>query len=195
MTVSNISNIPVNKPPQPFILRVCPPSQTPPSRMPHALSMASTGLQALILCGPGSSFPTFTSNPDENPKALLPIANRPMVWYPIDFCLRTGITSKRTSVNSPALIFPVWDLSQQLSFILCATSISIPKYSVSRICGRTIMLRQGPQVIRIQRWRLTTLRHNSHLSPISLKSIDSCSQHQPLSHSSATAAARCLGSR
>ncbi|KAL3959715.1 hypothetical protein ACCO45_004832 [Purpureocillium lilacinum] len=54
--------------------------------------MPSTGLQALILCGPGSSFPTFTSNPDENPKALLPIANRPMVWYPIDFCLRTGIT-------------------------------------------------------------------------------------------------------
>jgi len=56
--------------------------------------MPSTGLQALILCGPGSSFPTFTSNPDENPKALLPIANRPMVWYPIDFCLRTGITGK-----------------------------------------------------------------------------------------------------
>ncbi|KAI5860354.1 nucleotide-diphospho-sugar transferase [Durotheca rogersii] len=54
--------------------------------------MPATGLQALILCGPGSSFPTFTSNPDENPKALLPIANRPMVWYPIDFCYRTGIT-------------------------------------------------------------------------------------------------------
>ncbi|KAI1777564.1 hypothetical protein F4818DRAFT_317740 [Hypoxylon cercidicola] len=61
--------------------------------MPHAVSMPATGLQALILCGPGSSFPTFTSNPDENPKALLPIANRPMVWYPIDFCYRTGITS------------------------------------------------------------------------------------------------------
>ncbi|KAF7547542.1 hypothetical protein G7046_g8971 [Stylonectria norvegica] len=61
--------------------------------MPHAVSMPSTGLQALILCGPGSSFPTFTSNPDENPKALLPIANRPMVWYPIDFCYRMGITS------------------------------------------------------------------------------------------------------
>ncbi|KAI0008968.1 hypothetical protein F4779DRAFT_584615 [Xylariaceae sp. FL0662B] len=60
--------------------------------MPHAVSMPATGLQALILCGPGSSFPTFTSNPDENPKALLPIANRPMVWYPIDFCYRTGIT-------------------------------------------------------------------------------------------------------
>lgn len=61
--------------------------------MPHAVSMAAPGLQALILCGPGSSFPTFTANPDENPKAILPIANRPMVWYPIDFCYRTGITS------------------------------------------------------------------------------------------------------
>ncbi|KAG6014813.1 hypothetical protein E4U43_006093 [Claviceps pusilla] len=56
------------------------------------MSMPSTGLQALILCGPGSSFSTFTQNPDENPKALLPIANRPMVWYPIDFCHRMGIT-------------------------------------------------------------------------------------------------------
>ncbi|EWZ49472.1 translation initiation factor eIF-2B subunit gamma [Fusarium oxysporum f. sp. radicis-lycopersici 26381] len=60
--------------------------------MPHAVSMPSTGLQALILCGPGSSFPTFTSNPDESPKALLPIANRPMVWYALDFCYRMGIT-------------------------------------------------------------------------------------------------------
>ncbi|KAG7110955.1 Translation initiation factor eIF-2B subunit gamma like protein [Verticillium longisporum] len=60
--------------------------------MPHAVSVPSPGLQALILCGPGSSFPTFTSNPDESPKALLPIANRPMVWYALDFCYRTGIT-------------------------------------------------------------------------------------------------------
>ncbi|KAI0479479.1 hypothetical protein GGR56DRAFT_382284 [Xylariaceae sp. FL0804] len=60
--------------------------------MPHAVSMPATGLQALILCGPGSSFPTFTANPDQHPKALLPIANRPMVWYPMDFCYRTGIT-------------------------------------------------------------------------------------------------------
>lgn len=60
--------------------------------MPHAISAPSPGLQALILCGPGSSFPTFTANPDENPKALLPIANRPMVWYSIDFCYRMGIS-------------------------------------------------------------------------------------------------------
>ncbi|KAF4629593.1 hypothetical protein G7Y89_g8553 [Cudoniella acicularis] len=61
--------------------------------MPHALSMPAPGFQAIILCGPGSSFPTFTANPDENPKALIPIANRPMVWYPIDFCYRMGVTN------------------------------------------------------------------------------------------------------
>ncbi|TVY94234.1 Translation initiation factor eIF-2B subunit gamma [Lachnellula willkommii] len=49
--------------------------------------------QAIILCGPGSSFPTFTANPDETPKALLPIANRPMVWYPLEFCYRMGVTN------------------------------------------------------------------------------------------------------
>lgn len=61
--------------------------------MPHALSIPASGFQAVILCGPGSSFPTFTANPDENPKALIPIANRPMVWYPIEFCYRMGITN------------------------------------------------------------------------------------------------------
>ncbi|KAI6778620.1 Translation initiation factor subunit gamma-like protein [Emericellopsis cladophorae] len=71
--------------------------------MPHAEKYPPTGLQALILCGPGSSFPTFTSSPDENPKALLPIANRPMVWYPIDFCYRTGINTSeaiKTGLNT-----------------------------------------------------------------------------------------------
>ncbi|GJN84571.1 hypothetical protein PLIIFM63780_008131 [Purpureocillium lilacinum] len=77
---------------------------------PHATSMPSTGLQALILCGPGSSFPTFTSNPDENPKALLPIANRPMVWYPIDFCLRTGITAMNTNPYLTGLPLPRPDI-------------------------------------------------------------------------------------
>lgn len=61
--------------------------------MPHAVPMPAPGFQAIILCGPGSSFPTFTANPDENPKALIPIANRPMVWYPIDFCYRMGVTN------------------------------------------------------------------------------------------------------
>ena len=61
--------------------------------MPHSTAaMPSLGFQALILCGPGASLSTFTSNPDEFPKAILPIANRPMIWYPLDWCYRTGIT-------------------------------------------------------------------------------------------------------
>ncbi|KAI9721812.1 MAG: hypothetical protein M1812_002148 [Candelaria pacifica] len=61
--------------------------------MPHAQSMPSPGFQALILCGPGVSLNTFTSSPEEFPKALIPIANRPMVWYPLDWCYRMGVTN------------------------------------------------------------------------------------------------------
>ncbi|KAF2183665.1 hypothetical protein K469DRAFT_667878 [Zopfia rhizophila CBS 207.26] len=59
--------------------------------MPHA-TLPSPGFQALILCGPGASFSTFTSTPQDIPKALLPIANRPMVWYPLEWCYRMGVT-------------------------------------------------------------------------------------------------------
>jgi translation initiation factor eIF-2B subunit gamma len=58
-------------------------------------------LQALILCGPGSSFPTFTANPDEHPKALLSIANRPMIWYSLQYCYRMGVRSKIHHPFSP----------------------------------------------------------------------------------------------
>ncbi|KAL4981793.1 nucleotide-diphospho-sugar transferase [Aspergillus falconensis] len=61
--------------------------------MPHSVPVPPTGFQALILCGPGVSLNTFTSNPEEFPKALIPIANRPMVWYPLDWCYRMGITN------------------------------------------------------------------------------------------------------
>jgi hypothetical protein len=77
------------------------PHPTPPSKsrttratqpiMPHA-TMPSPGLQAFILCGPGVSLNTFTSSPKDLPKALIPIANRPMVWYPLDWCYRMGVT-------------------------------------------------------------------------------------------------------
>ncbi|PNS17404.1 hypothetical protein CAC42_7087 [Sphaceloma murrayae] len=60
--------------------------------MPHS-TLPSSGFQALVLCGPGASLDTFTSNPRDLPKALLPIANRPMVWYALDYCYRMGITS------------------------------------------------------------------------------------------------------
>lgn len=59
--------------------------------MPHA-TQPSPGLQAFILCGPGVSLNTFTSSPKDLPKALIPIANRPMVWYPLDWCYRMGVT-------------------------------------------------------------------------------------------------------
>lgn len=49
------------------------------------------GFQAVILCGPGDSLSIFTSDPIDFPKALVPIANRPMVWYPLDWCYRMGI--------------------------------------------------------------------------------------------------------
>lgn len=55
--------------------------------------MPQTGFQALVLCGPGVSLNTFSSVPAEYPKALIPIANRPMVWYVLDWCYRMGITS------------------------------------------------------------------------------------------------------
>ena len=62
--------------------------------MPHATSLPPPGFQALILCGPGASFSTFTSSPKDIPKALLPIANRPMVWYPLEWCYRMGVTGR-----------------------------------------------------------------------------------------------------
>ena len=113
--------------------------------MPHATAMASTGLQALILCGPGSSFPTFTSNPDENPKALLPIANRPMVWYPIDFCYRTGITSKTRVPNyfsfppsSPPQ--PTWRLAYLLHTLIAETCFTGPSGFPTSQCSGTRFL-------------------------------------------------------
>ena len=60
--------------------------------MPHAVSMPQSGFQALILCGPGIGLNTFTSVPSDFPKALVEVANRPMVWYVLDWCYRMGVT-------------------------------------------------------------------------------------------------------
>lgn len=65
-----------------------------PETMPHAVPMPQTGFQALILCGPGGSLNTFTTVPSEYPKALITLANRPMVWYVLDWCYRMGVTSE-----------------------------------------------------------------------------------------------------
>ena len=78
--------------------------------MPHAQAMPSSGFQALILCGPGVSLNTFTSTPEELPKALIPIANRPMVWYPLDWCYRMGITgaSRANFQNDICPVYLCW---------------------------------------------------------------------------------------
>ncbi|KAK6434041.1 Translation initiation factor eIF-2B subunit gamma [Oleoguttula sp. CCFEE 5521] len=73
--------------------------------MPHA-THPSPGLQAFILCGPGVSLNTFTSSPKDFPKALVPIANRPMVWYPLDWCHRMGITDV-TLITPPESAAPL----------------------------------------------------------------------------------------
>jgi hypothetical protein len=105
--------------------------------MPHALSMPAPGFQAIILCGPGSSFPTFTANPDENPKALIPIANRPMVWYPIDFCYRMGVTSEskfHVGLRCPRVAM----LPKYISVLLSACLPSKLNHRISHLSGSSI---------------------------------------------------------
>ncbi|OCT49830.1 eukaryotic translation initiation factor subunit eIF2B-gamma [Cladophialophora carrionii] len=64
----------------------------PSNPVRRAIKMPQTGFQALILCGPGIGLNTFTSVPAEFPKALVEVANRPMVWYVLDWCYRMGVT-------------------------------------------------------------------------------------------------------
>ncbi|KAK3677556.1 Translation initiation factor eIF-2B subunit gamma [Recurvomyces mirabilis] len=90
--------------------------------MPHA-THPSPGLQALILCGPGISLNTFTSKPSDFPKALVPIANRPMVWYALEWCYRMGITDI-TLITPPEAAPP---LQAALSTNPALTSLPNPK--------------------------------------------------------------------
>jgi len=52
----------------------------------------SIGFQAVILCGPGTGLYLFTGAEDL-PKALLPIANKPMLHYPLEWCEKAGFDS------------------------------------------------------------------------------------------------------
>ena len=61
------------------------------ARMPHATSMPPSGFQALVLCGPGLGLNTFTTVPSDYPKALVSVANRPMLWYVLDWLYRSGV--------------------------------------------------------------------------------------------------------
>ncbi|KAK5173474.1 Translation initiation factor eIF-2B subunit gamma [Saxophila tyrrhenica] len=90
--------------------------------MPHA-TLPTPGLQAFILCGPGVSLNTFTSTPKDLPKALIPIANRPMVWYPLDWCYRMGVTDI-TLITPPESAQP---LEAALATNPALTSLPNPK--------------------------------------------------------------------
>ncbi|PKY05181.1 hypothetical protein P168DRAFT_252373 [Aspergillus campestris IBT 28561] len=94
--------------------------------MPHAIPVVATGCQALILCGPGVSLNTFTSNPEEYPKCLIPIANRPMLFYPLDFCKRSGITDI-TLITPPSSVAPLQAALQQNPYL---TSLPSPSPTV-----------------------------------------------------------------
>ncbi|KAH0566049.1 hypothetical protein GP486_000542 [Trichoglossum hirsutum] len=95
--------------------------------------MPATGFQALILCGPGVSLNTFTSNPEEFPKALVPVANRPMVWYPLDWCYRLGVTS--IHLITPPSAAPA--ISSALSTDPHLTSLPVPRPIVLAPVGLT----------------------------------------------------------
>uniref|UniRef100_A0A093XU05 Translation initiation factor eIF2B subunit gamma n=1 Tax=Talaromyces marneffei PM1 TaxID=1077442 RepID=A0A093XU05_TALMA len=98
--------------------------------MPHSVPVPFSGFQAIILCGPGVSLNTFTSNPEEFPKALIPIANRPMVWYPLDWCYRMGITMTPPASQAP--------LEAALSQNPHLTSLPAPSPSVLAPSGLTL---------------------------------------------------------
>ncbi|KAJ5189539.1 hypothetical protein N7491_005868 [Penicillium cf. griseofulvum] len=114
--------------------------------MPHAGPM---DFQALILCGPGGSLNTFTSRPEEYPKCLIQVANRPMVFYAIDFCRRSGVTD--ITLITPPLSYPplraALDQNPYLtSFYSPSVSVVAPK-SLEMTMGTAELLRL-PEVQR-----------------------------------------------
>ncbi|KAE8154827.1 nucleotide-diphospho-sugar transferase [Aspergillus avenaceus] len=94
--------------------------------MVHATPVPSSGFQALILCGPGESLNAISSNPEENPKCLIPIALRPMVYYPLDWCKRAGITDI-TLITPPSALASVKAALQQNPYL---TSLPSPSPTV-----------------------------------------------------------------
>ncbi|EZF78378.1 hypothetical protein H105_00535 [Trichophyton soudanense CBS 452.61] len=110
--------------------------------MPH-LGLPQTGFQALILCGPGASLNTFTSIPEEFPKALVPVANRPMVWYPMDWCYRLGITNITliTSPTSQSVMKTALSQNPHLTSIQFPTPTLLAPADLSPTTGTAELLR------------------------------------------------------
>ncbi|KAI9034926.1 translation initiation factor eIF2B subunit gamma [Aspergillus affinis] len=112
--------------------------------MPHSIPVPATGFQALILCGPGVSLNTFTSNPEEYPKCLIPVANRPMVYYPLDFCKRSGITDI-TLITPPSAVAPLQAALQQNPYLT-----SLPSPSPTVLAPKDLQLTSGTaEILRL----------------------------------------------
>lgn len=105
--------------------------------------MPAPGFQALILCGPGVSYNTFTANPEEFPKALIPIANRPMIWYPLDWCHRMGITNIHliTPPSSSRAIEAALSQNPHLTSLPLPTADILAPETLSQTSGTTEILR------------------------------------------------------
>ncbi|CAG7961123.1 unnamed protein product [Penicillium nalgiovense] len=80
------------------------------------------GLQALILCGPGTSFGTLLDQ-DKTPKCLALIANRPMIYYPLKFCMISDI-SDVTLITPPSALARIKSALQQDPYL---NSLPVPK--------------------------------------------------------------------
>ncbi|KAJ5578751.1 eukaryotic translation initiation factor subunit eIF2B-gamma [Penicillium hispanicum] len=112
--------------------------------MPGILPVPATGFQALILCGPGISLSTFSSNPEECPKCLLPVANRPQVYYAIDWLRRSGV-SDITLVTPPSALAPLQAALKQNPYLT-----SLPTPSPSIVTSQSLEMTMGTaEVLRL----------------------------------------------
>ncbi|KAH8701834.1 eukaryotic translation initiation factor subunit eIF2B-gamma [Talaromyces proteolyticus] len=102
-----------------------------------SLPVAGSGFQAIILCGPGVSLTTFTSSPETYPKCLVNIANKPMIYYPIDWCRRSGITDI-TLITPPSSLAPIQAALQQNPHLT-----SLPSPSATVIAPKDLEMTMG----------------------------------------------------
>ncbi|KAJ5359671.1 uncharacterized protein N7496_012084 [Penicillium cataractarum] len=94
------------------------------------------GIQALILCGPGVSLNTFTTN-EEYPKALIPLANRPLIYYQLSWLKKSGITDI-TLITPPSTAAPLQAALQQNPHLT-----SLPSPSPSVLAPKDLDLNMG----------------------------------------------------
>ncbi|KAJ5378497.1 eukaryotic translation initiation factor subunit eIF2B-gamma [Penicillium cosmopolitanum] len=89
------------------------------------MPVPALGFQALVLCGPGVSL-TLASKPEELPKALINVANRPLVFYVLDWLKRSGV-SDITLITPPSAAPPLQAALKQNQYL---TSLPSPTPTV-----------------------------------------------------------------